>query len=160
MAYHQVEECMKLLLEKELSLAFVESATAGRLCAEFALTKDCGKSLRGGIICYDAELKKEILKIPEPLLNKYSPESEEVTECLAQNLGAVIQSDIAVAVTGLTASGGSESEAKPVGTMFVCIKSSNKIIHRRFLFSGDAEHIVINTVIAVAVALTEHLHLP
>src|SRR6184192_4374335 len=108
--------CSHLLKEKKLTITFAESATAGRLSAEFALIPDCGEILKGGIVCYDACIKQDILGVPESLVKKYTPESAEVTAEMARRLGNVIKADIYVAITGLIMPGGSESRDKPVGT--------------------------------------------
>lgn len=74
-----VIESSKLLIANRLTLAFAESATAGRAAAEFSLVKNAGKLLKGGLVCYDACLKEDILGVPSELIKKYTPESAEVT---------------------------------------------------------------------------------
>jgi len=60
--------CGKLLIAKDLTIAFAESAIAGKMAAEFSLVPDAGKFLKGGLICYDAQLKSDILHVPESLI--------------------------------------------------------------------------------------------
>src|SRR5215217_3656786 len=100
MAACKISECSALMAEKGLTVAFAESATAGWLCSEFALTEHSGKVLKGGIVCYDADLKVSLLGVPRELFEKYTPESMEVTRELAERLGSKIPSDIQVGVTG------------------------------------------------------------
>ena len=45
MSSQHVAQCAQLLAEQKLKIAFVESATAGRLAAEFSLTDYAGKCL-------------------------------------------------------------------------------------------------------------------
>jgi nicotinamide-nucleotide amidase len=150
-------KCSHLLKEKQLTVAFAESATAGRLSAELALIPDCGRILKGGIVCYDACIKQDILGVPESLVEKYTPESAEVTEEMARRLHHFIQADIYVAVTGLTTPGGSEGPGKPVGTMFLHVLIGNKSIPVREVFKGSPEEIVLQTVDRVAQLLIENL---
>jgi nicotinamide-nucleotide amidase len=79
---------------------------AGWLCSKFALTEESGQVLRGGIACYDAALKVSLLKVPQGLIDQFTPESMEVTREMAYRLPALIASDIQVTVTGLTTPGG------------------------------------------------------
>jgi len=144
-----------LLKEKKLTVAFAESATAGRLSAEFALIPDCGEILKGGIVCYDACIKQDILGVPEDLVEKFTPESAEVTEDMARRLGNVIKADIYVAITGLIMPGGSESPDKPVGTMFIHAIISQKPIAVKEKFEGSPEEIVLQTVDRVAQTLVD-----
>ncbi|UOE48804.1 CinA family protein [Mucilaginibacter sp. SMC90] len=146
----KIAECAKLLAEQKLRIAFVESATAGWLCSEFALTEESGQVLEGGIICYNADLKESLLGVPRELLEKYTPESQEVTDELARRLGKLIPADIFVAVTGLTTPGGSENVKKPVGTMFVTALVSDRLVSSRYEFKGSCEEIIKQTIIATA----------
>jgi nicotinamide-nucleotide amidase len=153
----KIEVCSRLMAEKELTIAFAESATAGWLCSEFALAKESGKILKGGIVCYDASLKESLLGVPKSLIDQYTPESQEVTDELARRLPALIPADIHVGVTGLTTSGGSETPEKPVGTMFVSISLKGQLHHGQFVFEGDCEKIIGQTIRATADMLTQML---
>jgi nicotinamide-nucleotide amidase len=149
--------CSHLLKENKLTITFAESATAGRLSAEFALIPDCGEILKGGIVCYDACIKQDILGVPESLVEKYTPESAEVTEEMARRLGNVIKADIYIAITGLIMPGGSESPDKPVGTMFVHAIMKQKPVAVKETFKGSPEEIVLQTVDRVAQLLIDEL---
>jgi nicotinamide-nucleotide amidase len=157
MASEKILTCSKLLAENGLSIAFAESATAGWLCSEFALAPESGKVLMGGIVCYDASLKESILGISADLIKQFTPESQEVTEELARRLPRLIPADICVGVTGLTTAGGSETEEKPVGTMFISVFKGGEIVNFRKVFSGKCEEIIQQTVDAVATLLVEQV---
>ncbi|MFA6084551.1 CinA family protein [Mucilaginibacter sp.] len=145
-----VKACTKLLLDQELTIAFAESASGGRLSSEFSLIPDCGKILKGGIVCYDACIKQDVLGVPEELVEKYTPESAEVTKELAERLQQLMKADIQVAVTGLTMPGGSETPEKPVGTMFIHAIIKNDPVAVKEVYKGNPEQIVLQTVDKVA----------
>jgi nicotinamide-nucleotide amidase len=155
MAETKIAELSRLMAQKGLTISFAESATAGWLCSEFALTEHSGKVLKGGIVCYDADLKVSLLGVPRELLDKFTPESMEVTQNLAERLDSKIPSDIRVGVTGLTAPGGSETAEKPVGTMFVFAVVKGKPCSFRMVFGGTREDIIRQTIQATAVLLIE-----
>lgn len=152
-----VIESSKLLESHQLTIAFAESATAGRLASEFALAENSGKILIGGLVCYDACVKEEILGIPVSFIEKYTPESAEVTKELAERLRKFMKSDIQVAVTGLTTSGGSETPQKPVGMMFIHLVMKDKSVGIREVFDGTPESIIMQTVDKVAELLIMHI---
>lgn len=156
MASPSIVECSKLIAKNNLKIAFAESATAGWLASEFSLTQDSGKILLGGIVCYDATTKQDILGIPEELIEQCTPESAEVTKAIADALPKLFGCDIAVGVTGLTTPGGSETEDKPVGTMFIHINMphSRYMAHRE-IFEGKPEEIIKKTIRRVGTLLTE-----
>lgn len=157
MAENKISICSKLMAEQGLTIAFAESATAGWLCSEFALTDESGKVLKGGIACYDASLKVSLLKVPQNLIDEFTPESMEVTREMAYRLPALIPSDIQVTVTGLTTPGGSETPEKPVGTMFVFALVKGKPFSFRKVFHGGCEEIIHQTIDATAELLTSAL---
>lgn len=152
-----VLNCSQKIAELGLTIAFVESATAGRLSAEFSLTPHSGQILTGGLVCYDACIKENVLTISAEFIDHYSPESAEVTEMLACRFRSFMPADIHVAVTGLTTPGGSESPSKPVGTMFTHIYVKEKSITCRFLFQGTAEEIVLQTIDRIAEIIGKEL---
>ncbi|MCF2488612.1 CinA family protein [Dyadobacter sp. CY347] len=143
MPSQQIIDCSKILKEKKLTIAFAESATAGRLAAEFSLTEDSGSVLKGGLVCYDAEVKVDVLGMDPAFIEEFTPESEEVTKELAIRLKNLIKSDIQVAVTGLTTPGGSETPQKPVGTIFIHVFINERSIAVRDVFEGSPEEIVL-----------------
>jgi nicotinamide-nucleotide amidase len=146
MASKAVLSCAKAIAAKQWNIFFTESATAGRMCAEFALSPVSGKILRGGISCYEVFIKEQFLNIPHQLIKDCTPESQEVTRALAENSARLFSADITVAVTGLTTEGGSESPQKPVGTMFIHIVMPGKSISHREVFSGGPETIILKTI--------------
>lgn len=150
MASEKVTACCEALIEKNLTIAFAESASAGKMCYEFSTVFNSGRILIGGITCYHISMKEDLLHIPWGTIEQYSAESAEVTKLMAQNFHKYINSDICVALTGLTTPGGSESESKPVGTIFIHIIISDKEISKRFEFDGDAESIVNQAIDTVA----------
>lgn len=145
-----VMQCSKALSERQLTIAFVESATAGRLTAEFSMCPESGSTLKGGLICYDAALKESILHVPKDMLRRFTPESAEVTRELAERLQIFMPADLHIAVTGLTCPGGSETPEKPVGTMFVQLCTREKSVGIREVFAGRPEEIVLRCINRIA----------
>jgi nicotinamide-nucleotide amidase len=141
-----VIECSKTIAAKGCNIAFAESATAGRMSAEFSMTKESGKILRGGIVCYDVCVKETLLHVPKSVIEKYTPESLEVTQILAQQASKLFHSKITVAITGLTTPGGSENKEKPLGTIFLYIITPTKEFGHREIFKGSAEKIVLQAI--------------
>lgn len=151
--------CCELMAEKKLSIAFVESATGGRVTSEFSLVPGAGDFLKGGLVTYDAKLKESLLRVPKKLIEEETPESMKVTEAIARSLAEYIPADIHVGITGLTAPGGSETPEKPVGTMFIVgVQKNKKLFSSRTVFYGSPEDIVEQTVFQVAKLLNGYLN--
>jgi len=139
-------KCCEILAKNKLTITFIESASAGYLAYRFSLSPCSGKILNGGLVCYDLKIKEKILKISPKLIEKYTPESMEVTEELVKKSKAIFKSDIYVGCTGLLKRGGSETPEKPVGTFFYSISYKNKIYSYRCLCKGNKKK-KLNTLI-------------
>ncbi|MEJ6979167.1 CinA family protein [Pedobacter sp. P351] len=149
--------CCHTILSQDLTIAFVESASTGRLIYDFTSVPDCGKIVKGSIVCYDRSVKEDLLKVPPQIIDKYSAESPEVTQLLAEGLKELIPADIIVSVTGLAAPGGSETEEKPVGTMFIHVIMQDRAWKTSVFFEGNPDEIIAQTIDAVASLLLEEL---
>lgn len=136
-----------MLIERNMQIAFAESATAGSMASAFALIKNSGSILLGGIVCYSEKVKATVLNIPQQFIDKYTAESAEVTRAMAENATTLFKADLIVAVTGLASPGGSETPDKPVGTMFIHILSPFGYVSHRELFEGTPEEIVRQTIV-------------
>ena len=153
-----MKEVGGMLIEKHLTVAFAESATAGRLTADFSMIENAGKFLKGGIACYDACVKEDLLHVDHQLIEDFTPESMEVTKAIAVGLNKAIPSDIQIGITGLTCPGGSETAEKPAGTMFICgTRNGDTIFSERLNFDGEREEIVERTVERCGELLKDYL---
>ena len=134
-------QLVQLLKQKKLTLALAESMTAG--LASYYLSEVNGTSevFLGGIVCYNSNVKQDLLCVDADLIKKYSAESQEVTDELAKKLATLIKADVFAAITGLAGPGGSESEEKPVGTVFISVLFQNEIAAYRKHFKGTPSEI-------------------
>ncbi len=153
----QVAYCARTLAELGYSIAFVESASAGRLSYEFSKTEHSGDVLKGGLICYDVSFKQQLLGIPAGLIDTFTPESPEVTKAMAVIFARHHEVDVCVALTGLAKPGGSETPQKPVGTVFVHGVFPGIEVSRRWEFQGTPEEVIEQAVASTAQLITDTL---
>lgn len=158
MVIPEILECNQLLKDKQLSLSLAESATAGHLSAALSLTPHVGDFLKGGIVCYDAKIKEQVLQVPHEMIERYTAESAEVTEAITKGVQKLIPADISIGITGLLKPGGSETPQKPVGTIFICLFHKNALTNERFYFKGNAEEIVQQTLSETGKQLCKFIH--
>lgn len=152
-----ITQCSKAIAEKGWKIAFAESASAGRLSAEFAMTPYSGDILRGGIVCYEVFVKEHVLHIPKEIIEEFTPESFEVTREIAERAAVIFDAPITVALTGLVSPGGSETMEKPVGTIFLHIITPLGIIIHREVFKGTPESIIEQAATKTAFLLLEKI---
>jgi nicotinamide-nucleotide amidase len=142
----ELEELIKILRKEELTIAFAESITAGMAVNIFSKAVDIGPMLLGGVVAYKETCKTRVLGVKPATLEKFTAESPQVTTEMVKGLSKLLKPGIAVAVTGLATPGGSESERKPVGTIFISIFYKGKVHEFSSRFYGTADEITMQAV--------------
>ncbi|MDO7243635.1 CinA family protein [Acinetobacter pittii] len=128
--------CCKLLAQEKIKIAFFESASAGYLAYRFSLSPYSGDILIGSLVSYDLRVKENTLHISPELIEKYTPESMQVTVEMIKKGKELINADLYIACTGLLKKGGSETQEKPVGTFFYSIYYKDNFYNFRRIFKG------------------------
>lgn len=141
MTQTELTKLVKLLKDKELTVAFAESCTAGMLASEFVRAKGSSDVLKGGLVVYQPEVKQKLLGVKKKTLELYTAESQQVTNEMVMGLKKLLNADINIATTGLAGEGGSENPEKPVGTMFISILYDGKAEEFREVFQGNTESV-------------------
>jgi len=123
---------------KKISLA--ESCTGG-LIASF-LTKQNGSSsiFNGSLVTYSNLLKANWLAVDNTTLEKYGAVSEEVVLEMSEGTLNVSDADYSIAVSGVAGPDGGSKE-KPVGTVYICVRSKEKFNAQCLHFHGDRNYI-------------------
>ncbi|MBP1757482.1 MAG: competence/damage-inducible protein CinA [Firmicutes bacterium] len=125
-----------LLAEKNLTISFAESCTAGLIAATFGEIPGVSKVFRGGIVAYDNQVKIDHLLVDPALLDQYGAVSEEVASAMATGCRNVMKTDLAVAVTGIAGPDGG-TEDKPVGLVYLAVASAAGVQIRRMQIPGN-----------------------
>jgi PncC family amidohydrolase len=122
-------------LARGLTVATAESCTGGLVA--HLLTEVPGSSgyLRGGVVAYADEVKRDLLGVPAEVLAAHGAVSAQVAVAMAQGARARFGTDLAVSVTGVAGPDGG-SPAKPVGLAYVAVASPAEAVVRRYLWPG------------------------
>lgn len=106
------------LLARRLTLASAESCTGGWVSAVLTGTAGSSGWFAGGIVAYSSQVKQTLLGVSPGLLAAEGAVSESVALAMAEGVRSRLDTDMALAVTGIAGPGGG-SVAVPVGT--VCL---------------------------------------
>jgi nicotinamide-nucleotide amidase len=114
-----MEELMKSLKQNKLTIAAAESLTGGMF--QQVLTGNPGASsvLKGGVVCYSAEVKQQVVKVKQETIEKHGVVSEQCAKELAENVSRLLSADVGISFTGVA--GPEELEGQPVGTVYIGI---------------------------------------
>lgn len=134
-----------LCIEKGISIATAESCTSGLIASKITTIAGSSAYFKGGVIAYQNEIKIEALDVPAVLINKKTAVCADVTEQMAANVLRKFGSDFSVATSGYSGPTGG-TEINPVGTVFISIATNQKLISKRYVFNGQRESIVNQSV--------------
>lgn len=114
----------KLLKEKGFTLSCAESLTGGLFQAQLASLPGASSILKGGVICYQDEVKKKILSVKESTLEQHTSVSEKCAQELAENVRELLSSDIGISFTGVAGPG--SHGGQPAGTVWIGLSMTDQ----------------------------------
>jgi len=130
------ENIISLLKEKKMKIASAESLTGGMFSNRLISVSGASNVCRGGIVCYDTNVKQDVLGVSKETIQNKGTVSEECALEMAEQVSSKLDADIGISFTGVA--GPDEVEGKSVGTVYIALTTSNgekKV--EKFIFSGD-----------------------
>lgn len=118
-----------------------ESCTGGLISS--IITKQAGASnvFDGGLVSYANSIKELWLGVNQEILQTFGAVSQPCVESMLEGALLASKADFALATSGIAGPDGGTNE-KPVGTVFIGVKSKNaKAKVERFLLKGDRQYI-------------------
>ena len=114
------EELVRLLIEKNMTIASAESCTGGLFASKIVDVPDASKVLNASVVTYSNEAKTKYANVSPDLIEKYGAVSEEVAMAMAEGIAKEIDANVGVSFSGIAGPTGGTAE-KPVGTVCVGI---------------------------------------
>ncbi len=127
---------LQMLRERSMTLALAESCTGGAVGAALTDVPGASDVLKGGIVAYADAAKTGLLGVQAATLAVSGAVSAEAAAEMARGARSALDTDIALAVTGIAGpSGGSED--KPVGLVWFAIDGLGGTSMADRLLPGD-----------------------
>ncbi|MEO5890632.1 MAG: CinA family nicotinamide mononucleotide deamidase-related protein [Ferruginibacter sp.] len=128
----------KLLKANNATVSTAESCTGGYIA--HLLTQKSGASdyYSGSVISYSYRAKEDLLQVDKNTLELKGAVSEEVVIEMVKGALKNIQTDYAIAVSGIMGPGGGMPD-KPVGTVWVAVGTRDKVLTEKFSFRFDRQ---------------------
>ena len=130
---------LALLVARNATVAVAESLTGGLLGGELSDVAGASAAFRGGVISYDADAKRDLLGVPEKLLDARGPVDEEVAIAMATGVRDRLGATYGIALTGVAgpeAHGGQEP-----GTVWCALMGPAGGRTVKWTWSGDRDRI-------------------
>ena len=120
-------EISELLWEMDRTVSTAESCTGGRIAEAIIAVPGASKYFKGGIISYTNEVKESLLDVDHALLEEKTAVCEEVAVAMVKGACRRLQTEYAIAATGLAGPTGGSKEI-PVGTIWLACGSPERVV--------------------------------
>lgn len=135
-----VEVVLDKLKEKNQTLSVAESCTGGLLSNFIVAIPGSSAVFKEGIVSYSNDSKIHRLMVPSDLLKMHGAVSEEVAKAMATGVSQTLETDYSVSITGIAGPDGGTPE-KPVGLVYIAIKTPNTVLVKEYNFMGSRQKI-------------------
>ena len=143
-----------ILCQRQLTLATAESCTGGAIASRFTAMAGASAYFNGGVIAYANEVKCNILGVNNSDIEQQGAVSETVARQMAEGVRKALQSDYAIATTGIAGPTGGSAE-KPVGTVWMAVATPTHTI-TSLRNCGTDRGQIINRAAAYAIEMLYH----
>lgn len=125
-SYKIAESIETILISKGWSVVTAESCTGGGVAAALTAVPGSSACVKGGIVAYTEEIKMRLLGVKAETLRDFGVVSRPTVEEMARGAMKSMNSDFAVATSGIAGPSGGTDEI-PVGTIWVAAASRSQI---------------------------------
>ncbi|MDR0711189.1 MAG: CinA family nicotinamide mononucleotide deamidase-related protein [Prevotellaceae bacterium] len=132
----------RLLKACGATLSTAESCTGGQIAALLTAQPGASTYFKGSVVAYSNDVKVKELGVLSGDVEKHGAVSQAVVEQMAQGAQRTLQSDYAVATSGVAGPDGGTPE-KPVGTVWVAVATPQKVISRKLNLGNDRERTIL-----------------
>lgn len=137
-----VEEILLHYLNKTgLSVSTAESCTGGNIAHLITSIADSSTSFMGSVVAYSNDVKHRALGVATETLVQHGAVSIPVVEQMATGACKALNTDCAIATSGIAGPGGG-TEEKPVGTVCIAVKTPQGIESNTFHFPGNRTRVI------------------
>lgn len=120
-----------LLKERKQTISTAESCTGGNISRLLTSVSGSSDYYVGSVVAYAYEAKTKTLGVNLQDLEKHGAVSEEIVSQMAEGVKKLMQTDYAIAVSGIAGPGGGLPK-KPVGTIWIAISSPKGTVAQKF----------------------------
>lgn len=136
----RIEEILvERLKANNLTVAAAESLTGGKFTDKLISVPGASSVCYGGIVCYDKQVKENLLNISSDVLDKDGTVSAQCARKMAENVAHLLNTKIGISFTGVA--GPDNIENKEVGTVYIGYYENGKTNHFKCMFQGDRQMI-------------------
>ena len=150
------QRIVSLLKKRKLKLAVAESCTGGMLSSAITSVSGSSKVFSMGLVAYSNQAKMSVLKIPKQIIKKNGAVSVQCCLAMVNNLSKISKSKACISITGIAGPKGG-SKQKPVGLVYIGVKSGKKVIVNKCNFKNNGRTFIQKQTVKKALNLLANL---
>ncbi len=127
-----------LLKAKKQTVSTAESCTGGYIASLLTAKSGASAYYSGSVVSYSYQAKEDLLQVDKNILETLGAVSEEVVMQMAKGALKNIKTDYTIAVSGIMGPDGGTAD-KPVGTVWVAVGNTDKLITQKLYFRFDRQ---------------------
>lgn len=122
-----------LLKEKGFTISTAESCTGGTIASILTSIPGSSSYFLGSVVSYATSVKTSVLGVSQQTVEEYSVVSEQVAEQMASGARQLINTDIAIATTGVAGPCKGE-DGKEVGTVWISVTDGKCFLTKKYFY--------------------------
>ncbi|MDZ4680292.1 MAG: competence/damage-inducible protein A [Saprospiraceae bacterium] len=126
----------QMLLARSLTIGAAESCTGGHFSYSLTAIPGASAYFKGAVVAYDNAVKRSLLGVRAETLERYGAVSEQTVLEMAQGARELLQTDLAVSISGIAGPDGGTPE-KPVGTIWMAIANKDAVTAQKIVRGKD-----------------------
>jgi competence/damage-inducible protein CinA C-terminal domain len=136
----------RILRAGNKTVGTAESCTGGYIAHNITAIPGSSAYFKGSVVTYSNEMKMKLLAVKEETLAAHGAVSEETVREMAAGALQLLETDYAIAVSGIMGPDGGSPE-KPVGTVWIAVASAANIVTVKHRMIYDRERNIHMTAI-------------
>ncbi len=135
------EMLLQRLRREGLIVATAESCTGGNIAHELTLIPGASDVVAGGVVSYSNEVKMSALGVSADTLAAHGAVSEDTVKEMTAGVMRLTGATLAIATSGIAGPGGGTAE-KPVGTVWMAVRTPERVVTSLGHFTGSRSRII------------------
>lgn len=123
----------EILKQKGLTISTAESCTGGNIASLITSISGSSDYYSGSIVSYATTVKTSVLGVSQKSIDEFTVVSEQVVEQMAKGACKVLDTNLAIATTGVAGPNRGEDN-KEVGTVWVSVTDGKQTINKRYYY--------------------------
>jgi nicotinamide-nucleotide amidase len=118
-------EVVHALIGHAATVAVAESLTGGLVCGALTSVPGASSVVRGAVVAYATELKRDLLHVDAELLRREGAVHPEVATSMAAGVRDRLGADVGISTTGVA--GPEPQDGRPVGEVYVAVATRGAV---------------------------------